>query len=85
MKPSDPQDIGTPTDDRKSSGNSKPYRKQLSKILTNLSHLSTPFITTFLLIHLSAPALANLGGSSLSSQVMVRPFSPVFAESIDRN
>ncbi|KAF8485637.1 hypothetical protein JB92DRAFT_1538171 [Gautieria morchelliformis] len=43
----------------------------LSAALTTLSHLPTPFISTFLLIHLSAPALANLGGSSLSSQVML--------------
>lgn len=40
--------------------------------LTKIAHGSTPFITTFLLIHLSAPALANLGGSSLASQTMVR-------------
>ncbi|KAF8227360.1 hypothetical protein L208DRAFT_1424800 [Tricholoma matsutake] len=36
-----------------------------------MSHGSTPFITTFLLIHLTAPALANLGGSSLSSKTML--------------
>ncbi|OBZ75548.1 hypothetical protein A0H81_04865 [Grifola frondosa] len=40
-------------------------------ILTKLAHGSAPFISTFLLIHLSAPVLANLGGSSLSSQVMI--------------
>ncbi|KIM87382.1 hypothetical protein PILCRDRAFT_63587 [Piloderma croceum F 1598] len=45
-------------------------RKALS-YLTAVSHGSSPFITTFLLIHLSAPVLANLGGSSLSSQVML--------------
>ncbi|KAF8968292.1 hypothetical protein BDZ97DRAFT_1655286 [Flammula alnicola] len=40
-------------------------------ILTKTAHISAPFITTFLLIHLSAPAIANLGGSSLSSQTML--------------
>ncbi|KAH7920666.1 hypothetical protein BV22DRAFT_1020802 [Leucogyrophana mollusca] len=39
--------------------------------LTKLAHGSAPFITTFLLIHLSAPVLANVGGSNLSSQVML--------------
>ncbi|KAE9393671.1 hypothetical protein BT96DRAFT_1050619 [Gymnopus androsaceus JB14] len=39
--------------------------------LVLVSHVSAPFITTFLLIHLSAPVLANVGGSSLSSQVML--------------
>jgi len=39
--------------------------------LTKLSHGSSAFIATFLLIHLSAPVLANVGGSSLSSQVML--------------
>ena len=48
------------------------FRQNLLSYLTKLSHGSTPFITTFLLIHLTAPALANLGGSSLSSQTMVR-------------
>ncbi|KDR81910.1 hypothetical protein GALMADRAFT_90357 [Galerina marginata CBS 339.88] len=40
-------------------------------ILTKTAHFSAPFITTFLLIHLSAPALANIGGSSLSSRTML--------------
>lgn len=53
-------------------------RTTVTGILTKLAHGSAPFISTFLLIHLSAPALANLGGSSLSSQVMVRAlFSPL--------
>ncbi|KAF8589675.1 hypothetical protein K439DRAFT_1644974 [Ramaria rubella] len=47
------------------------FRERLSPVLTRFSHLPTPFITTFLLIHVSAPVLANLGGSSLSSQVML--------------
>ncbi|KAJ7577538.1 hypothetical protein C8J56DRAFT_869751 [Mycena floridula] len=39
--------------------------------LTKAAHVSAPFIMTFLLIHLSAPIMANLGGSSLSSQTML--------------
>ncbi|GBE82797.1 hypothetical protein BKA93DRAFT_725076 [Sparassis latifolia] len=46
-------------------------RRFSQPILTRLSHGSAPFISTFVLIHLSAPVLANLGGSSLSSQVMI--------------
>lgn len=46
-------------------------RRSIQPLLTNLSHGSTPFITTFLLIHLSAPILANIGGTSLASQVMI--------------
>ena len=46
-------------------------RRTALSYLTTVSHGSSPFITTFLLIHLSAPVLANLGGASLSSQVMV--------------
>lgn len=41
-------------------------------ILTKTAHISAPFITTFLLIHLSAPAVASIGGSSLASSTMVR-------------
>ena len=50
-------------------------RRTAVDVLTKLVHGSAPFISTFLLIHLSAPALASLGGSSLSSQVMVSTFS----------
>ncbi|TDL15753.1 hypothetical protein BD410DRAFT_86243 [Rickenella mellea] len=46
-------------------------RRRLTPVLTTISHVPTPFITTFLLIHLSAPAMANFGGSELSSQVML--------------
>ncbi|KAI0046914.1 hypothetical protein FA95DRAFT_1541856 [Auriscalpium vulgare] len=46
-------------------------RRSAVTILTNLAQGSAPFISTFLLIHLSAPVMANLGGSSLSSQVML--------------
>jgi len=46
-------------------------RRNALSYLTAVSHGSSPFIATFLLIHLSAPVLANLEGSSLSSKVMV--------------
>ncbi|KAG6831212.1 hypothetical protein H0H92_012009 [Tricholoma furcatifolium] len=45
-------------------------RRNVRSYLETLSHGATPFITTFLLIHLTAPAIATLGGSSLSSQTM---------------
>ncbi|KAF8162823.1 hypothetical protein B0H34DRAFT_671967 [Crassisporium funariophilum] len=47
------------------------FRDAALPYLTKTAHVSAPFITVFLLIHLSAPALANLGGSSLSSQTML--------------
>ncbi|KIK24455.1 hypothetical protein PISMIDRAFT_98503 [Pisolithus microcarpus 441] len=42
-----------------------------SSILTTLAHVSAPFLSTFLLIHLSAPIAANIGGSRLASSVML--------------
>lgn len=42
------------------------------RVLEYTSHVSTPFIAVFLLVHLSAPASATLGGSSVSSRTMVR-------------
>lgn len=51
--------------------NAVPWHARASSVLTVLAHGSTPFITTFLLIHLTAPAAANLGGSALSSQTML--------------
>ncbi|KAI0668396.1 hypothetical protein C8Q78DRAFT_1081268 [Trametes maxima] len=39
--------------------------------LTRIAHGSAPFITTFVLIHLTAPIMANIGGTSLASQVML--------------
>ncbi|TCD67984.1 hypothetical protein EIP91_011653 [Steccherinum ochraceum] len=39
--------------------------------LTKLAHGTAPFISTFLLIHLSAPVMANVGGTSLASQIML--------------
>ncbi|KAH8835032.1 hypothetical protein DL96DRAFT_1808954 [Flagelloscypha sp. PMI_526] len=46
-------------------------RPALTNVLNSISHGATPFIATFLLIHLSAPVMANLGGSSLASQTML--------------
>ncbi|THH04030.1 hypothetical protein EW145_g5825 [Phellinidium pouzarii] len=46
-------------------------RRALVPYLSKASHLPTPFLSAFLLVHLSAPLMANLGGSSLSSQVML--------------
>ena len=40
-------------------------------VLTKAAHVSAPFISTFLLIHLTAPVMANVGGSELSSKVQV--------------
>ncbi|CUA72395.1 hypothetical protein RSOLAG22IIIB_01062 [Rhizoctonia solani] len=39
--------------------------------LTYVQHTPTPFITTFILIHLSAPALASAGGTDTANQVML--------------
>lgn len=58
---------------RRDDGFSTPrtWRHTAQSVLTRLSHGSAPFVTTFVLIHLTAPVMANLGGTSLSSQVMV--------------
>ncbi|KAI6143923.1 hypothetical protein BKA82DRAFT_4395387 [Pisolithus tinctorius] len=42
-----------------------------SSILTMLVHGSAPFLSTFLLVHLSAPIEANIVGSGLASSVML--------------
>ncbi|CAA7265295.1 unnamed protein product [Cyclocybe aegerita] len=47
------------------------YRAKILPILTRTVQYTTPFISVFLLVHLSAPALANVGGSSLASQTML--------------
>ncbi|KAJ7746346.1 hypothetical protein B0H16DRAFT_1321149 [Mycena metata] len=47
------------------------FRQTALPLLTKAIHGSAPFISTFLLIHLTAPMLANLGGSSLASQTML--------------
>jgi len=57
--------------DHPPNGHSPSIRQKALSYLTAISHSSSPFISTFLLIHLSAPVLANLGGSSLSSRVML--------------
>ncbi|KAF8655800.1 hypothetical protein AX16_002886 [Volvariella volvacea WC 439] len=46
-------------------------RKKAIPYVTGIAHASAPFISTFLLVHLSAPILANVGGSSLASQTMI--------------
>jgi hypothetical protein len=46
-------------------------KMQLDQTLQTLQHLPAPFISSFVLIHLSAPILANVGGSNVASQVMV--------------
>jgi len=40
-------------------------------LLTAIQRLPTPFLSAFMLVHLSAPLIANIGGSSASSQVML--------------
>ncbi|KAF7312055.1 hypothetical protein MIND_00217600 [Mycena indigotica] len=47
------------------------FRSYAVPALTKILHGTAPFISSFLLIHLSAPMLANLGGSSLASQTML--------------
>ncbi|KIK94592.1 hypothetical protein PAXRUDRAFT_11951 [Paxillus rubicundulus Ve08.2h10] len=54
-----------------SAGNRNTPPNRLTSILTKLAHGSAPFLSTFILIHLSAPALATIGSSSLSSNVML--------------
>ncbi|KAF8626369.1 hypothetical protein AX15_005019 [Amanita polypyramis BW_CC] len=39
--------------------------------LTKIAHGCTPFITTFIVVHLASPAVASFGGSALSSKVML--------------
>ncbi|KAF5386852.1 hypothetical protein D9615_001980 [Tricholomella constricta] len=51
--------------------NGSSLRRNILACLTKLSHGSAPFISTFILIHLTAPVMANIGGSSLSSQTML--------------
>ncbi|KAI6111238.1 hypothetical protein F5141DRAFT_1113307 [Pisolithus sp. B1] len=43
----------------------------VSSILTMLAHTSAPFLSTFLVIHPSAPIAVNIGGSRLASSVML--------------
>ncbi|KAF9654052.1 hypothetical protein BDM02DRAFT_3152936 [Thelephora ganbajun] len=64
-----PQTSGA--DDASGSRPQPAWRKRLISYLTTISHMSAPFITAFVLIHLSAPAMGAVGGGSLSSQVML--------------
>ncbi|KAI5117569.1 hypothetical protein M0805_009647 [Coniferiporia weirii] len=62
------------TMDSSSSGRVTPLlslRRKLVPYLSKASHFSAPFICSFLLVHLSAPLVAGLGGPSLSSKVML--------------
>ncbi|KAJ7056660.1 hypothetical protein C8F01DRAFT_357702 [Mycena amicta] len=49
----------------------RPFHQHALPVLTKFLHGTAPFISTFVLIHLTAPMLANLGGSSLASQTML--------------
>ncbi|KAI9508810.1 hypothetical protein F5148DRAFT_1013108 [Russula earlei] len=59
------------------------WRTRTSSVLTALAHGTAPFITTFLFIHLSAPIVANIGGSSDASRTMTfgrQYYQTVFGE-----
>ena len=60
-------------DNPTASGDTKPKFSALS-LLTTIQRLPTPFISAFMLVHLSAPLIANIGGSSASSQVMASTY-----------
>src|ERR1700691_352585 len=55
----------------RANGEGHSMRRTTLSYLTIASHGSSAFIATFLLIHLSAPVLAHLGGASMSSKGMV--------------
>jgi hypothetical protein len=65
-------EAGRPKKEQQQSFLGRIFPTSASSALTVVAHGTTPFITTFLLIHLSAPVAAIGGGSSLASQVMVR-------------
>jgi len=46
-------------------------RHTVVNTLTTISHATTPFISTFLFVHLAAPVFANIGGTNLASRTMV--------------
>ena len=46
-------------------------RQQMLVLLSKALHLPAPFISAFLVVHLSAPLVATIGGSEFSSQVLV--------------
>ncbi|KAF9484953.1 hypothetical protein BDN70DRAFT_871948 [Pholiota conissans] len=47
------------------------FRARALPVLTTTAHATAPFLTIFLAVHLSAPALANVGGASLASQTLL--------------
>ncbi|KAI0285219.1 hypothetical protein BC826DRAFT_973049, partial [Russula brevipes] len=47
------------------------WRTHIPSVLTVLAHGSAPFITTFLFVHLAAPAAGNIGGSADASRTMM--------------
>lgn len=47
-------------------------RQKALSHLTTASHIPTAFLGGFMVVHMSAPLMANLGGSVLSTKVMVR-------------
>lgn len=47
-------------------------KQKVLKILTAAQRYSAPFLSIFVGIHLAAPIAASLGGSELSTSVMVR-------------
>jgi len=49
-------------------------RHTVVNTLTTISHVTTPFISTFLFVHLAAPVFANIGGTNLASRTMVTHF-----------
>ena len=49
-------------------------RHTVVNTLRTISHVTTPFISTFLFVHLAAPVFANIGGTNLASRTMVTRF-----------
>ncbi|KAH7340416.1 hypothetical protein B0J17DRAFT_318298 [Rhizoctonia solani] len=49
----------------------RPVYNSVLRGLTYVQHTPTPFIATFMLIHLSAPALASVGSTDAANQVML--------------
>ena len=61
-------------DDNATTGSDTVSKFNTLSLLTTIQRLPTPFISAFMLVHLSAPLIANIGGSSTSSQVMVSAY-----------
>ncbi|KAJ1310244.1 hypothetical protein OPQ81_006986 [Rhizoctonia solani] len=49
----------------------RPTYASVLRGLTYAQHTPTPFVAAFMLIHLSAPALASIGGTDAANQVML--------------